>query len=152
MSASTRSRMRAKRVAGGAAIPVLFLLLVLGGALGWNYDRNCRIDREQEKKTRPFARYPTADLPVLEEGYRLELEQAQAKQGARRVQARDRYRLAEQIEEFERVQREARKARSRAVDVAEIQANIDALEAEQARRAAGPPNPALVHITRMFRL
>ena len=140
-----------RRRQGGAMVPVLALLLILAGALGFNYHRNYVAEKETEAKSRPFARYPTAEIPTLLEAYRMELSAAQLKQVRSRVQTRDRYHFSAQIKEFERVQQETRKVRDRAIDVAEIQSNIAALESEQQRRAS-PSGDIMLHVTRLFRI
>ena len=81
----------------------------------------------------------------------MELSSAQSKQSGGRVRTRERYRFSAQIKEFERVQQETRKVRERAIDVAEIQSNIDALESEQQRRAS-PSGDIMLHVTRLFRI
>lgn len=140
-----------RREQGGATGPVLIILLILASALGVNYYRNYATDQENEATKRPFANYPTSELPVLLEAYQMALREARSKQVGGRVQTRERYRFTAQIEEFERVQRETRKVRERAIDVAEIQTNIDALETERQHRASSS-GEIMLHVTRLFRI
>jgi len=137
---------------GGSAVPiVILLLLVLAGGLGWNYHRNARIDQQTEQKSRPYAAMSTPDLSVMIEGYRQELAAASASAGRTRVATRERYHFGEQIKEFERVQHETRRIRDRQIEAAQIQAELDRLEAEQKIRG-DTSSKAMVHLTRMFRI
>ncbi len=140
-----------RREQGGATVPVLIVLAILASALGVNYYRNYVGDQEIEATNRPFANYPTTEIPVLLEAYQMALEVARSKQVGGRVRTRERYRFTAQIEEFERVQRETRKVRERAIDVAEIQSNIDALKTEQQHRASNT-GEIMLHVTRLFRI
>ncbi len=125
---------RGRRQRGNTILVALALLLVIAFGLGLNYVRNTRIDQQEEKKQRPYAKYQTQDLDKLAEGYRMELRAAEARHGAGRVKTRERYHLAEQVQEFERVQKAARRARTQAGEVAQIEADLAAIEAEQKRR------------------
>ena len=140
-----------RRTRGSAGTVVLGLLLVVGAVLSLNYVRNYHIDQQDEKNKRPYARYEAAALGALAEGYRMELAAAEKRHGKRRVQTRRRHHFSDQIQEFERVQREARKARESALDVVEIRQDLQTIEAEQQHRAAGADGIA-AHLTRMFRL
>jgi hypothetical protein len=147
----TQQGMRHRRQWGGAVVLVLLLLLVLGAALGYNYARNYGIDREEEKQSRPFARYSTENLAIMAEGYRIELGTAEKKQLGGRVQTRERYYFGDKVKEFERVQGETRRVRDRAIAVAEIRETLAQLEAEQERRSSGG-QALTTHLTRMFRI
>ncbi len=140
-----------RRTRGNAVAVVLVTLLVVVAGLGVNYVRNYQIDEKDEKNLRPYARYEAAVLEILAEGYRMELSAAEKRYGGRRVQTRERHHFSDQIQEFERVQSEARKARDKALDVARIRQDLQAIEAEQQRRTAGADGVA-IHIKRMFRL
>ena len=130
---------------------MLLLLLVLGSALGFNYARNYRIDREDEKHSRPFAKYSTENLATIADGYRIELGAAEKRQLGGRVKTRDLYHFGDKVKEFERVQSETRRVRDRAIAVAEIRETLAKLEAEQERRASGGMG-LTTHLTRMFRI
>lgn len=140
-----------RRQAGGAAVPVLLLLLVIGGALGWNYNRNLQIERAEDKGKRPYVRYAPDDLAVLAEGYRQAIVEAEASQIGGRVATRDRYHFDAQIREFERVQRETRKVRDRAVQFAELKRSLEEVEQEQRRRRVAGAD-AMMHLKRLFRI
>jgi uncharacterized membrane protein len=142
---------RDRRTEGNAVTVVLLVLLVVGAALGVNYVRNYQIDEKDEKNNRPYAHYEAAVLEILAEGYRMELAAAEKRYGGSRVQTRQRHHFSDQIQEFERVQSEARKARDKALDVAQIRQDLQAIEAEQQRRATGDDGVA-IHIKRMFRI
>ena len=150
MALSNHSNLNRSR-AGGAVGSALLLLLVAAAALGWNYHRNYQIDRENEPSQRPFARFATKDLAAMAEGYRIALAEARTKQIGGRVATQDRHFFGDQIKEFERVQRESRRVRDRAIDVKEIQSKLDLIEGEQGRRAR-PGEVAMIHLTRLFRI
>lgn len=140
-----------RRQAGNAVTVALLLLFVAGGALGLNYVRNYKIDQQQETNNRPYARYKLGDLQVLAEGYRMELAAAEKRHGSGRVQTRERHHFSDQIDEFERVQKAARRSRDKAFDLADMRRELQVIEAEQQLR--GPDNGELaMHFTRMFRL
>ena len=137
--------------AGGAAGTALVLLLGVTAVLGWNYHRNYQVDRSTEKTQRPFAQYATKDLAIMAEGYRVALAEAKSKQIGGRVGTKERHFFNDQIEEFERVQRQTRRVRDRAIDVKEVQDKLTLLEAEQLRRTK-PGGLAMIHLTRLFRI
>lgn len=136
----------------GSGIGIVLLLLLIGGAaLGLNYVRNDRIDQQDPKSARPYASYQQADLELLAAGYRLELASAERRSGGGRIQARRLHHLDEQIQEFERVQAQARRARGKALDIAQIRRELAAVEAEQRLRTSFA-SIITAHLTRMFRL
>ena len=139
-----------KRTRGSAGVVVLVLLILVGGLLGVNYVRNYQIEKKDEQNNRPYLRYAAGDLEMLAEGYRMELAAAEKRYGNGRVQTRVRHHFGDQIREFERVQKEAHKARDKALDVAQISQDLQEIEAEQQRRGAGAAGVA-VHIARMFK-
>ena len=143
------SRLRAQ--AGGSAASALLLLLVAAAVLGWNYHRNYQIDRSTEVTVRPFAKFATKDLAIMADGYRVALAEAKSKQIDGRVSTTERHFFDEKIEEFERVQRETRRVRDRAIAVKEVQDKLDLIEAEQRRRSQ-PGGLARIHLKRFFRI
>ena len=143
------SRPRAQ--AGGAVASVLLVLVVAAAVLGWNYHRNYEIDHSVRKTQRPFAKYATKDLAIMAEGYRIAVAEAKARQVGGRVGTQDRRYFDEKIQEFERVQRETRLVRDRAIAVREVQDKLDQIEAEQ-RRRSGFGGIAMIHLERLFRI
>ena len=137
------------RQQGNVVVGVLLLLLVIALLLGGNYVRNFEAEKQQEKTSRPYAKYRVADLEVLAEGYRVELEQAGRR--SNRVETRDLHHFQDQVREFERVQREARSARDKAMGVAQFRRDLDAIEAELVRRADSTQGMK-AHLERMFRI
>ncbi len=140
----------ALRDRGNAVIGVLLLLLVVALLLGGNYVRNAKADEQQEKQLRPYAKYKVADLEVLAAGYRIELDMA-SRGSANRVETRNLHHFRDQVQEFERVQREARKARDKALGVAQLRGDLQAIETELGRRA-NPADRLKVHLARIFRI
>ena len=140
-----------RRTHGSAVSALLLILLLASGVLGLNYVRNYRVDQQEQKSKRPYADYPVSDLEMLASGYRMELAAAEKRHVGRRIETRVRHHFSDRVQEFERVQREARTLRKRALDVVQIRRDLDAIEAEQHHRtdAAGR---LLAHLERLFRL
>jgi hypothetical protein len=143
---SSRDRRR-----GHALFGVLIVLLLVAVALGGNYVRNYQTDAEKEKKPRPYAKYALDDLKMLADGYRMELAAAEKRHGGQRVGTRSRHHFGDQVQEFERVQRETRKVRDKALAVVGTRANLKEVETEITRRES-MASGAQIHIERMFRL
>jgi len=146
----THDRERRRR-AGNAVAMTALLLVMAGGLLGWNYYRNYQIEMQDDKQKRPFAAFSEKDLAVMAEGYRQELAGASAGQRGGRVATRERFHFGDQVKEFERVQQETRRVRDRQIELAQVQAELQKIEAEQQLRAGGGPS-AMVHLTRMFKI
>jgi hypothetical protein len=123
-----------RRRSGRTLLALVALLAGLAAAGAWNYQRNARLE---EAAFRPFRGYADEDLAKLVGAYGSELEALRARQGAApgRAAARDRGLLREQVDEFERVQRASSGARALAGAIAEREAALRYLEAEQERRA-----------------
>ena len=80
-----------KRQAGNAVTVVILIVFLLGAVLGLNYVRNYQTVQQDEKQSRPYARYQLGDLEVLAEGYRMEIQSREKRHGAGRVQTRTRH-------------------------------------------------------------
>ena len=146
--------MAADRRAGAALVPALLVLLgLVAGAGAWNYHRNWLRERAEEKP-RPYRALSDADLARMEEAYRLELAKFNDRYGSqrsRRVVARDRGLIGDQIEEFERVQRAAQRSRQLSGTAAEFQVQLDHIaEEHQIRSQAGAG--LMVHLKRLVRI
>ena len=139
-----------RRTRGSGVGIVLLFFFVVGAALSLNYVRNYQIDKQDPKNGRPYERYERADLALLAEGYRLELAAVEKRQGAGRVQVRQRHHLSDQVREFERVQKQARRARDKALDIVQLRKDVEAVEAEQQCRGSFA-GAISAHVTRMFR-
>jgi hypothetical protein len=114
---------------------LLLLLAIVGGAGGWNYHQNL----EAEKRVyRPYRGYSEADLQTLEDAYSghtdLTNERYQ-KTVSKRADARSMPLIGEQVREFERVQGIARQKRDARDRLADSQANLALVEAENRLRA-----------------
>ena len=80
------SRVRSnRRRAGRATGSLVFLLLLLVGAGGWNYHRNWEIEKQTDG-VRPYKSYEVEDLEALKAAYTSELGgvQSQFEQAKRR--------------------------------------------------------------------
>ncbi len=138
------------RRGGNIVVGALLLLLVVAMLLGGNYVRNFQADQQQEKKSRPYAKYKVADLELLADGYRAEIASPK-RQAASRVETRSLHHFSDQVVEFERVQREARRARDKAMGVAQLHRDLQAIEKELQLRS-NTSSDAKVHLSRLFRI
>jgi len=115
---------------GRTVLGVLVLLLVLGGAGAWNYQRNLAAE---EALPRPWKEYATEDLRALKEAYAQEIDQYSKEWDAarrQRVQARDRGLVGDAAREFERVQGQAERVRELGRELAEREAALEEIEEE----------------------
>jgi hypothetical protein len=124
-----------KRSERGSASSLVLVLVVLVGAVGWNYHRNAQVE---EHEFRPYRSYTEADLAALIEAY----EEVEAATGdryesavTRRSEARGTGDLMGNLNEFERVQRAGRKTRDARGQYADARASLEELRKERARRA-----------------
>ena len=118
----------------GSASSLVLVLVVLVGAVGWNYHRN---SAAEGREVRPYRSYAEADLAALIEAY----EEAEKSAGSRydstvgrRSEARNTGHFMGNLEEFERIQAAGRGHREARSDFADARASLEALKKEQARR------------------
>jgi hypothetical protein len=120
---------------GGSAGFLFLLLIALVGVVAWNYRRNLQAE---SRDPRPYRSYSEADLAALIEAYEPAAEAAGARYGSavdRRAEARSTGHFLGNVREFERVQAVARATREARSEYASARAALEALRAEQARRA-----------------
>jgi hypothetical protein len=121
------------RQAGGTLVLVLVAIVAIAGAGAWNYQRNFEAEA-QRNAARPLHGYATSELEALAAAYRQEIAahagRANSKQQTRAV-AKDRAYFDEQVQEFEKVQKQAaaqRKGVTQAsvgdVDLARVEAEL----------------------------
>jgi hypothetical protein len=118
----------------GALIPLLALLVLLGGGGAWNYHRN--LERESQED-RPFRSYAEADLDKLLAAYEQEQARAARRAGATRraePKAAAGQLVGEGVREFERVQRASQRVRAANGDVAEYDLMVERIQRELSRR------------------
>ena len=118
----------------GALIPLLALLLLLGGAGAWNYHRN--LERESQED-RPLRGYAEADLEKLLAAYEQEQDRATRRAGATRRAAPKEapgQLVGEKVREFERVQRASLRTRDAKGDLAETELMVERIHQELQRR------------------
>jgi len=118
----------------GALIPLLALLLLLGGAGAWNYRHN--LERESHED-RPLRGYAEADLEKLLSAYEQEAKRAASRAGAtRRAKPGETQGqlVGESVREFERVQRASRRVRDAHGDVAEVELMVERITQELRHR------------------
>ena len=126
----------AKGSGGNQFVALLVLLGLVGGGGTWNYRRNAAADAAEY---RPYRTYSVADLAVLRGAYEEEIESFRRRytEAARRnVKVSGGRMLAEQIREFERIQRVSRTTRDLGSGVSEREAALTLIAEEEERRAA----------------
>jgi hypothetical protein len=118
----------------GALAPLLLLLLLLVGGGAWNYQRNLARESQED---RPMRGYAEADLEKLLAAYRGEQDRLARRAGvthrARESDSSGRL-VAENVREFERVQRQSLRVRDAQGDLAEAELMVARIEQELARR------------------
>jgi hypothetical protein len=128
---------RGKRQQGKAMAAVMVLLLLIVGG-GYNYHRNLQSEAA-EQGPRPFKGYATDDLSSLRDAYDQEVRAYERKHSAQqrqRVRASGGGVMDEQVDQFERIQRNSAALRETTADVAERQAQLRAIERELELRSA----------------
>ncbi|HIG01504.1 MAG TPA: hypothetical protein EYQ66_09410 [Myxococcales bacterium] len=135
---------------------MVFLLIVLFSAGGWNYFRSYQADLKNHRNM-PFSSYSTPDLSALQAAYNQALESSRSAYSEKRsAQDRpprrnsDRSNLADRVRALERSQAKAGGLRSAQADLAQAEARLGEIEAEIERRSeflAG----LRVHFERLFR-
>jgi hypothetical protein len=121
--------------AGSQIVMLLILLGILGGAGTWNYRRNLAIENAEP---RPYRSFSSEDLESLRSAYQAEVDvytQRFRQASSKSVRVRDGGMLREQVDEFERVQKLSVGKRDIASQYAKHQVQLDAVDAEIARRA-----------------
>jgi hypothetical protein len=139
---------------GGGAMLLLVLLLCAGVGGAWNYQRNLALE-EQKKGERPFNGYSDQDLAALAEAYRQEIDAFDRRYRASlqgRTQARDRGLLGERVNEFERVQRSNDRIREATAEVAQREARLADISAEQRYRAQAGSQSLILHLGRLTKI
>jgi hypothetical protein len=137
--------------AGRVVLPILVLLVALGGAGAWNYQRNL-VAEDSDQKPRPFQSYASSDLEALRSAYSQEIAAYQkmyASQDAKRRRASDTGMIDERVEEFDRVRLASSRLRELSADVAEREARLREIELEL-RQRAGQLSGLSLHLRRLF--
>lgn len=138
-----------RRSERGAASSLVLVLVLLVGAVAWNFHRNLEAER---REFRPYRSYAEADLEALIEGYEQAAEKAEARYegvASRRAEARATGHVMGNVREFERVQGAADATRAARQDFASARASLDLLREERSRRA-GERSPIRVFLRRAF--
>ena len=122
--------------AGGSVVSAVVLLGVLVGLGAWNFKRNLDAEAEVYRPFRSYSDQEVSDLRAATEAQN-DRDSARHQRAAGRkvsVQGKDYY--AEQVGEFERVQRISQEKRALRDRVAGSQATLKLLQAEERQRAA----------------
>ena len=142
-----------RRTAGGALVPVLFVLVVLLGLGGWNYHRNLQAEARDDRP-RPFKGYAEEDLEAMRAAYEHEAAEFQKRysaQDAKRQRSTGGGLMDENLEAFERAQASSGRLRELRADVADREARLRELEQELNYRSASLSGVKL-HLKRLLTL
>jgi len=134
----------------GVAVLILALLVILGAAGEYNYQRNKAA--EQSAAPRRYIGYSDQELAALIEAYEQEVEKLESRYDAaknRGVAARDGGLIDEQIREFERAQATGAKERSLGADAAQQEAILRELRKERSLRE-GRADSFMLHLRRLL--
>jgi hypothetical protein len=133
----------------GVTILILALLVSLGTAGEYNYQRNKAA--EESAAPRAYKGYSDAAIDALIEAYQQEVEVLEARYGAaknRSIETRSGGLIDEQIREFERAQETGVSTRSMGADVAQREAVLRELRREQSLRGS-PADFLKLHLRRL---
>ena len=133
----------------GVAISILALLVILGGAGEYNYQRNKAA--EESAAPRTYRGYSDDEIAALIQAYEREVEVLESRYAAakgRNQEARGGGLIDEQIAEFERAQRTGASTRSMGGEVARQEAVLRELRREQSLRG-GSANSLKLHLRRL---
>jgi hypothetical protein len=136
----------------GVAISILALLVILGGAGEYNYQRNRAA--EERAAPRSFRGHSDEEIAALIQAYQQEVETLESRYAtakSRDLDTRSGGLLGDQVREFERAQRAGDLTRSLGGDVAQREAVLRELRREQSLRAGGLDS-LKVHLRRLFSL
>ena len=125
-----------KRSERGSASALVLVLLLLVGAVGWNFHRNLEAER---REFRPYRGYAEADIEALIEAFEEAAEESGSRyHGAseRRTRAKATGDVMGNVKEFERVQNAGRATRDARARYADARASLEVLQEERSRRAA----------------
>jgi uncharacterized protein len=133
----------------GVATLILVLLVILGAAGEYNYQRNQAA--EEREAPRAYKEYSDSDLAALIEAYQQEVEALESSYRAvkdRRVETRRGVLIDEQIGEFERAQKAGASARAIGVAAARKEKVLRDLQREQSLRGSGAESLE-IHLRRL---
>jgi uncharacterized protein HemX len=119
----------------GVAILILVVLVALGAAGEYNYQRNK--SSEEQSAASSYKGYSDAEIAALIEAYEREVEALESRYDAvknRHLETRSGGLIDQQIEEFERAQKVGASTRSMGAKVAQKEAILRELQREQSLR------------------
>jgi uncharacterized protein len=122
----------------GLTTLILVLLVILGAAGEYNYQRNKA--KEERAASRTYEEYSDSDLAALIEAYQQEVEALESRYRAARdrgVETRSGGLIDEQIGQFERAQMAGASVRSIESEVARKEKVLRELQEEQSLRRSG---------------
>jgi hypothetical protein len=125
-----------KRSERGSASALVLLLLLLVGAVGWNFHRNLEAE---SREFRPYRGYAEADIDALIEAFEADAEKSGSRYegvAERRTRTQAAGDVMGNVKEFERVQNAGRATRDAREQYANARASLEVLREERSRRAA----------------
>jgi hypothetical protein len=134
----------------GLTVSILALLVLLGGAGEYNYQRNKAA--EERSAPRAYRAYSNQEIAALIQAYEREVGALESRYQAAKSsgqEVRGGGLIDEQIAEFERAQREGASTRSAGGEVAQHQAVLRELRRELSLRGGGLDS-IKIHLRRMF--
>jgi predicted negative regulator of RcsB-dependent stress response len=136
----------------GITILILVLLVILGGAVEYNYQRNQAA--EDRSAARVYKSYSDAEIAALIEAYEQEIETLESRYDAakdRSLETRSGGLIDQRIKEFERAQKAGGATRSMGGVVAQKESVLRELRREQSLRG-GSENTLMLHLRRLVGL
>jgi len=133
----------------GVTILILALLVILGAAGEYNYQRNKVA--EESAAPRSYRGYSDAQIAALIEAYEQEVEALEARYGEAKshtIETRSGGLIDEQIREFERAQEAGASTRSKGADVAQRDGVLRELRRERSLRGT-PADSLKLHLRRL---
>lgn len=133
----------------GVATLILVLLVILGAAGEYNYQRNQAAEEREAPRT--YREYSDSDLAALIGAYEQEVEALESRYRAakdRRVETRSGGLIDEQIGEFERAQKAGASTRSIGAAAARKEKVLNDLRREQSLRGGGVDS-LKIHLRRL---
>jgi hypothetical protein len=138
----------------GGLLLLLVLVLGIGAAGTWNYQRNVELET-QEQGARPFQGYSDADLEALAGAYRQEIESLDRRYRTargKRTPVRDQGLLGERVDEYERVRKSNDQIRDATAEVAQSEARLAEITSEQRYRNRASSQDLMVHLGRLTKI
>ena len=133
----------------GITILILALLVILGAAGEYNYQRNKAAEEREAPRT--YTGYSDNEIAALIQAYQQEIEVLEARYGAAKnsgIETGSGGLIDQQIREFERAQEAGASTRSKGADVAQRDGVLRELRRERSLRGT-PADSLKLHLRRL---